>query len=205
VRVNFHHRPPLLKFADLHAAVPRTPDWANIVQIDEEIEIGCSRPLSSADIEFLFEYNIFPPTIMDFVAEWVVCGRPMRAGDVIIQRAFIPPIGAGLCLEFGVRIVKVYDEETRRGFEYESLGGHPEAGTSKFCFEKRGNSTKFRIKTESSPGNALSRMLSGIFTHKYQRWCTSRALENVKNKFIQRNATLCPLPPHRRGSGIFMK
>ncbi len=41
--------------------------------------------LTQCDLTFLFEYQIFPPPILVFAAEWQVQQRTMQVGDVIVQ------------------------------------------------------------------------------------------------------------------------
>jgi len=62
----------------------------------------------------------------------------MLAGDVIVQRPVFPPIGIGLCLQFAVRVTRIYDRPDRVGFAYETLAGHAESGLSEFYFAGSG-------------------------------------------------------------------
>ena len=56
----------------------------------------------------------------------------MRIGDIIVQRAVMPPIGFGICAEFAVRIWALIGEPSKLGFAYETLAGHLERGVSEF-------------------------------------------------------------------------
>jgi uncharacterized protein (UPF0548 family) len=124
---------------------------------------------------------------MRFDAEWQKESRNMAVGDVILQRALIPPIGFGLCLEFAVRVSALIDEETRIGFVYETLSGHAESGVSEFYFEERSGQMFFTIHTFSQPGHWTSRIGRRWFTLPYQAWCTRRALNHVRRRFHDQN------------------
>jgi hypothetical protein len=52
----------------------------------------------------------------------------MRVGDIIVQRAVLPPVGFGLCAEFAVRVSALISEPSKLGFAYETLSGHLERG-----------------------------------------------------------------------------
>jgi hypothetical protein len=81
------------------------------------ITLGSNKSLAGCDLRFLFDYQIFPPNVLRSLPEWRAEGRPeMRLGDVIIQRAFVPPIGGGICLEFAVRVRELFSEADRIGF-----------------------------------------------------------------------------------------
>jgi len=121
--------------------------------------------------------------------QWIHEGRAMRIGDVIVQRAVLPPIGFGLCAEFGVRISAIFSETRKIGFAYETLAGHLERGVSEFYFEERVDEIFFVIHTLSEPGHWLSRLGGGILALPYQRWCTRQALQHVKQRFQRNNPT----------------
>jgi uncharacterized protein (UPF0548 family) len=70
-------------------------------------------------------------------AQWIRERRTMRIGDIIVQRAVLPPIGFGICAEFAVRISALISEPSKLGFAYETLAGHLERGVSEFYFEER--------------------------------------------------------------------
>jgi hypothetical protein len=135
---------------------------------------------------FLFEYQIFPPYILRHLAQWKAEGRDMQVGDIIIQRALIPPIGAGICFEFAVRITNVEKNTDRSSFTYETLQGHPEQGTSEFSIEQE-PSPRFTIRTRSQPGHWLSEIVATTFTLPYQNWVTKRALQYVSRQYANHN------------------
>jgi uncharacterized protein (UPF0548 family) len=153
------------------------------------VALGVQGPIGRWNTGFIFDYAIFPTRIMRFEAEWVSGGRKMAVGDVILQRAVVPPIGFGLCLEFAVRISALISEPRRLGFAYETLSGHAEKGVSEFYFEERAERLFFTIHTFSSPGHWSSRIASQILTIPYQAWCTRRALQHVKRRFNSENAS----------------
>jgi len=51
-------------------------------------------------------------------AQWIRESRAIRVGDIIVQRAVLPPIGFGLCAEFAVRISSLISEQSKLGFAY---------------------------------------------------------------------------------------
>jgi uncharacterized protein (UPF0548 family) len=153
------------------------------------IALGRAGPIKKWETDFLFDYAIFPSAIMRFVAEWKMEGRRMGVGDVILQRAVVPPIGFGFCLEFAVRVCALIDEPNRLGFAYETLSGHAECGVSEFYFEEKQDSLFFTIHTYSKPGHWTSRMVSRVVSMPYQSWCTRRALRHVRRRFDTENET----------------
>ena len=146
------------------------------------IEVDTTRKLEEIDLSFLFEYMIFPPHVMSYLAQWNYEGRSMKVGDTIVQQVYIPPLP---CLSqkivFGVRISEIVNESNRKGFSYETLIGHVEKGISTFRVETLDNGKIiFAIKTFSAPATLLTRVLGPIFSVPYQVYCTNQALKNVK-------------------------
>jgi uncharacterized protein (UPF0548 family) len=180
-------------FADQHALPERT----------SSVALGVAGPIRKWQTDFLFDYLIFPAAIMRFEAEWKKERRKMEIGDVILQRAVIPPIGFGVCLEFAVRVSALIQDEKRLGFAYETLSGHAESGVSEFYFEERDGQLFFTIHTFSQPGHWTSRVAKHVFTLPYQKWCTRRALESVRRHFLvqnpQANQSSQPTSLTRRG------
>jgi uncharacterized protein (UPF0548 family) len=154
------------------------------------IGLGAAGPIARWKTEFLFDYRVFPAAIMRFEAEWRKHGRGMAVGDIIVQRAVIPPIGFGFCLEFAVRVCALLEEERRRGFAYETLSGHAESGLSAFYIEEIEGELFFTIHTFSQPGHWTSRLARRFFTLPYQAWCTRRALQHVRRMFRAENGLL---------------
>src|SRR5688572_4552047 len=69
------------------------------------IEIRADDPLEQIDLNFLFDYKIFPSNIMTCLTQWGYEKRSMRIGDTILQQAFFPPITwFSQKIVFGVRI-----------------------------------------------------------------------------------------------------
>ena len=89
-------------------------------------------------------------------------------------------------MEFAVRISEIIEEEAKIGFSYETLDGHAESGVSEFYFEKKEDGLFFTIHTYSEPGHWTSRA-ARPFTLPYQAWCTQRALNHVKRRFLEEN------------------
>jgi hypothetical protein len=155
---------------------------ATLPEKTSEIALHRSGRISSYRSDFLFVYDIFPRFLMRYDAQWIREGRNMRVGDIIVQRAVLPPIGFGLCAEFAVRICALINEPSKLGFAYETLAGHLERGVSQFYFEERAGELFFVIHTYSEPAHWLSRF-GKPFSIAYQRWCTQHALKHVKQRF----------------------
>lgn len=151
------------------------------------LALGVGGPITKWRTDFLFDYQIFPPAILRFEAEWQHKGRKMEVDDVILQHVVMPPIGFGLCLEFAVRVSAIIKEDQRLGFAYETLTGHVESGVSEFYFEEIDGQIHFTIHTFSQPGHWTARIAKHVFTLPYQRWCTRRALAHVRRNFIAHN------------------
>jgi Domain of unknown function (DUF1990) len=155
---------------------------ATLPEKTSEIALGYSAPIHSCCTDFLFAYDIFPRFLMRAEPQWTREGRAMRVGDIIVQRAVLPPVGFGLCAEFAVRISALISEPSKLGFAYETLAGHLERGVSEFYFEERAGALFFVIHTYSEPAHWLSR-LGRPFSLVYQKWCTQQALKHVKRRF----------------------
>jgi hypothetical protein len=153
------------------------------------VALGVDGPIDRWRTGYIFEYAIFPTSIMRFDAEWQREGRKMAIGDVILQRAVVPPVGFGLCLEFAVRVCALFEDKRRIGFAYETLSGHAESGVSEFYFEERNGELHFTIHTLSQPGHWTSRLAKRLVTLPYQAWCTRRGLRNVQLRFQKENRT----------------
>jgi hypothetical protein len=150
------------------------------------VELGAAVPLAELRTDFLFDYDVFPKTILRSAAEWHKGGRAMQVGDMIVQRAFFPPTGFGVCMEFAVRVAEIFRTETKLGFAYETLEGHAERGRSEFYFEERDGRMAFIIHTFSEPGIWWARLFGRVLMLPYQAWCTRRALRRVKRRFFRR-------------------
>ncbi len=136
--------------------------------------------------DILFDYRIFPPTIMTHLSQWSLEGRKMEIGDTILQQVYVPPFpGVSQKIIFGVRIDKITNEPNKIGFSYSTLEGHVEKGTSGFYFESVGERKFFRIETFSAPGNLLSKLTGPFFARPYRAFCTQKALEHVKKQVSQ--------------------
>jgi hypothetical protein len=145
------------------------------------IELKTIESFQELNLDFFYNYHIFPENILRFKTQWQVENRSMKVGDTIVQQICIPPKRFGIKMIFGVRIKTIIKEPTRQGFSYETLEGHVEKGISTFTIEETAEGIFFKIHTYSVPGNFLSR-LTAFFSIPYQRYCTKRALENVKRQ-----------------------
>lgn len=147
------------------------------------ISIDTNKSLEQLNLDFLFNYQIFPDNIMTYLIQWKEEGRAMRIGDTIAQQVYIPPTKTfSQKIIFGVRINNVIDELNRKGFSYETLDGHVEQGISTFTVEQIDNKIFFKVQTYSNPGNILTKILGPFFTIPYQSFCTRTALMNVKRQ-----------------------
>ena len=57
-----------------------------------------------------------------------------------------------------------------------------ERGISTFTIERLEDRVIFKIRTFSTPGNILTRLVGPIFSVPYQAYCTKAALERVKRQ-----------------------
>jgi hypothetical protein len=147
------------------------------------IEITTTKRIDQLNLDFLFDYQIFPDNIMTFMNQWTVENRKMRIGDTIAQQVYIPPTQTfSQKIIFGVRVSEIIDQADKKGFSYETLQGHVEKGVSTFTVEQLDNKTVFKIQTYSTPGNILTKLLGPIFSVPYQTFCTKTALKNVKRQ-----------------------
>jgi uncharacterized protein (UPF0548 family) len=150
------------------------------------INLNTSKKLRELDLNFMFDYQIFPAYIMRVKTQWGDENRPMKVGDTIVQQVYLPPTKIwSQKIIFGVRINEVIDEVGRIGFSYETLTGHAEKGISFFTIEQQEETLVFNIKTDSTPGSMLSKIMGPFFTVPYQTFCTQAALNNIK-KYVER-------------------
>lgn len=160
-----------------------TFDKTKLKEKTTKIDIKTERTLGQLNLDFLFDYKIFPSSIMTFMTQWGKEQRKMKIGDTILQQVFIPPTKTfSQKIVFGVRINDIIDETERKGFSYETIEGHVEKGESTFTIENINGGLIFKIKTFSEPGNLLTKLVGPIFTVPYQTYCTRTALENVKKQ-----------------------
>ncbi len=158
-------------------------DRAQLIDKTSLIELNVKKRLNEIDLEFLFNYDIFPKHILGSLNQWDAENRKMAIGDTIVQQVFIPPMKSfSQKIIFGVRISEIIEVETIKGFAYEALEGHVEKGISMFTLEQYDEKKIiFKIRTYSTPGNILSRILGPVFSIPYQTYCTKAALNHVKN------------------------
>lgn len=175
---NFPEHLALLKPAPVMAY-----DRSQLKEKVSAVEIVTSTPFEKRNLDFLFDYKIFPSNILTFLTQWENEKRKMQPGDTIVQQVFIPPVKSfSQKLIFGVRIKEIIDELARKGFSYETLEGHVEKGISTFTVEQEGSRIIFKIQTFSGAGNFLSKLMGPVFSVPYQRLCTNKALENCKRQ-----------------------
>ncbi len=147
------------------------------------IDIDTTKKLDQLNLDFLFDYQIFPDNIMIFNREWTDQSRKMKIGDTIAQQVYIPPTRTfSQKIIFGVRVNEIIDQADKKGFSYETLEGHVEKGVSIFTVEQLDNKVIFKVQTYSTPGNVLTKLLGPVFSVPYQTFCTKTALKNVKRQ-----------------------
>jgi hypothetical protein len=147
------------------------------------IQINTTKKIDQLNLDFLFNYEIFPDTIMTFKNQWTDENRKMKIGDTIAQQVFIPPTKTfSQKIIFGVRVNDIFDQVDKKGFSYETLEGHVEKGISTFTVEQFDNKLIFKVQTYSTPGNVLTKLIGPFFSVPYQSFCTKKALKNVKQQ-----------------------
>ncbi len=160
-----------------------TYDKTMLTEKTTTIDILTTKKLDQINLDFLFDYQIFPDNIMTFKTQWADENRKMKVGDTIAQQVFIPPTKTfSLKIIFGVRINEIIDQADKKGFSYETLEGHVENGISTFTVEQLGNKVVFKVQTYSTPGNFLTKLLGPVFSVPYQTFCTKTALKIVKRQ-----------------------
>jgi len=151
------------------------------------IEINTTQNIDQLNLDFLFDYQIFPDNIMTFMDQWTDENRKMKIGDTIAQQVYIPPTKIfSQKIIFGVRISEIIEQANRKGFSYETLEGHVEKGISTFTVEQLENKLVFKVQTYSTPGNILTKLLGPVFSVPYQTYCTKKALINVSKRLNEK-------------------
>lgn len=147
------------------------------------IDLKTTKKLEQINLDFLFDYQIFPNNIMKFKTQWADEKRIMKVGDTIVQQVYIPPTKIfSQKIIFGVRINEIINQAGKKGFSYETLEGHVEKGISTFTVEQINNKLIFKVHTYSTPGNILTKLLGPIFSIPYQTYCTKKVLKTVKKQ-----------------------
>jgi hypothetical protein len=158
-------------------------DKSQLTERNTTIDINTTKRLDQLNLNFLFDYKIFPENIMTFKNQWTDENRKMKIGDTIAQQVYLPPTKIfSQKIIFGVRINEIIDQADKKGFSYETLEGHVEKGVSTFTIEQLGNKIIFKVQTYSTPGNIFTKVLGPIFSVPYQTFCTMTALHNVKRQ-----------------------
>lgn len=163
-------------------------DTAHLLERIHRVQVpAAARDLRDCNLDWFFDYQIFPRSVLRFVAEWQVEGREMRVGDVIAQQAQVPPAAVSVKLLFGVRVRSVEHTASHAAFSYGTLAGHPETGTNEFAFSRIDGTGWATVRTTAESGHWLSRLLAPIFTNPYVAYCNRRALEQMASSFVQHN------------------
>lgn len=173
---------------DLKRAPIMPFDIASLRERRYEAVIATRRSLQELDIDFLFEYHIYPGHIMAHLGQWQAEGRRMQAGDTIVQQIYLPPLPPfAQKIICGDRVTDVINGPTRRGFSYATLEGHPERGKATFLFEDRAGQIVFSIHNFSGANLWISRVVAPLFTYPYQEYCNRQGLARVKRLVEERN------------------
>ena len=158
-------------------------DKSKLTEKNTTININTTKKIDELNLDFLFDYQIFPDNIMTYKTQWKDENRKIKIGDTIAQQVYLPPIKTfSQKIIFGVRINEIINQADKRGFSYETLEGHVEKGVSTFTVEQLGTNIVFKVQTYSTPGNFLTKILGPIFSVPYQTFCTNAALKNVKRQ-----------------------
>jgi hypothetical protein len=144
--------------------------------------------LQSLRLDFFFDYNIFPPSIVTAYGEWRLHGRAMQPGDVIVQQASVPPGPLGLKMIFGVRVLSVTKSAREMGLSYGTLAGHAEMGIARFALTLNDDRVRATIHTNSQPAQFAARVVAPLLVNPYQQYCTNRALARLRDLFAKSNA-----------------
>lgn len=103
----------------------------------------------------------------------------VRPGSVAVLRL---GLGFGrLALRIPVRVLKVVDEERRRGFVYGTLPGHPEEGEESFLLELAEDDTIFFELVAFSRGARWFSTLGAPLAHAGQCLVTERYVSAVRD------------------------
>src|SRR5260221_13871521 len=84
-------------------------DFTGLPEKESCVQIPVARSpgdLGDLNFLFLFDYDVFPHSIMDHASEWTTIGRGMEVGDIIIQQVNFPPGLSTMKIIFGVRILE---------------------------------------------------------------------------------------------------
>lgn len=162
-------------------------DKSRLTEKVTTITIDTKTKIENLDLQFLFDYKIFPDNIMIYLTEWNKENRKIKVGDTIVQQVYLPPTKMfSQKIIFGVRISEIINQPDKKGFSYETLDGHVEKGVSTFTIEQTDTEIIFKIQTFSAPGNILTKLLGPVFSVPYQTFCTRTALKNVKRQIEKR-------------------
>lgn len=146
------------------------------------------RDLRACRLDFFFDYDLFPSSILTAVGEWRIEGRAMRAGDVILQQASVPPGPVSVKLIFAVRVLSVALTADEASFSYGTLRGHAEMGVSAFSLTLKDGHVVATIHTRSQPAQLPARIVAPVLVNPYQQYCTNRALAHMLERFARANA-----------------
>jgi len=106
----------------------------------------------------------------------LVSERQVQEGSTAVLR-----LGLGrLALRIPVRVVRLVDEPTRRGFAYGTLPGHPERGEESFLVELAPDGTVFFRLVAFSRAGRWYTALAGPVARRGQALATERYLDAVR-------------------------
>ena len=86
-------------------------DRNKLIEKISEIDIYTEKSFDELNLDFLFNYKIFPDNILNSKNEWNVDNREMRERDTLFQQAFFPPTeNFSQKIIFGVRINEIINK-----------------------------------------------------------------------------------------------
>ena len=121
--------------------------------------------------------------VSDALMSWrmhELAGFGVRASDAVVVVGAVVVLTTRfgpLAIEAPCRVVRVVEEERRRGFAYVTLPGHPVAGEEEFLVEQSGSGdVTATVSAVSHPATPLARLGTPV-TRREQRRIAARYLD----------------------------
>jgi len=67
-------------------------DKTRLAEKNSTIDLSTTKTIENINLDFLFDYKVFPDNIMTFMTQWKHDNRKMTVGDTIVQQIYVPPI-----------------------------------------------------------------------------------------------------------------
>ena len=128
--------------------------------------------------------RVGPEAVFDALGDSIVAWGLQRGAGLRVPTEPVSE-GQSVTLRLGVfrvpvRVVRVLEEEDRRGFVYGTLAGHPETGEEAFLAERDDLGTWVHIRAFSRPGTWWSRLGTPV-TGAMQRRYTERYIRAAQD------------------------